>query len=159
MMKQFVAIACLVIVMVLSVSVNAEIENNVLPNNRVDVYYMHNTFRCASCNTIENLTKVAIIGGKGINQKYKNSIMVKPAYKAFLNKKILTFRSINIDDKDNRHFLKDFNAESKFPVLVKIKDDKIVKTKMLKKAWDLMDDNQRFIDYIQQNINGFIIQL
>jgi nitrous oxide reductase len=156
MMKKFIVVVCFIIGMGSIVPVCAKDENKVLPKNRIDVYYLHNTFRCMSCNTIESLTKAAVLGGKGINQKYKNSIEVKPAYEVLVAKNLITFKSVNIDEKENKHLLKDLKAESKFPVLVKIKDGKVVKTEVLDKVWDLMGDNQKFIDYIRKNLNEFL---
>jgi hypothetical protein len=128
-----------------------------LPANRIDVYYLHNTFRCLSCNTIENLTKAAIFGGKAKNTKYKTEIDVRPIYKDKIDKRLITFKSVNIDEKENKHLLKDLKAEAKYPVLVEIKNGKIVKSKVLDDAWDLMDNNKKLVEYIQKNLNEFLI--
>lgn len=138
------------------VTVSAKEATVSLPKNRVEVYYLHNTFRCLSCNTIENMSKAAVFGGKAENQKFKTEIEVKPIYKDQVDKKTITFQSVNIDKKENKHFLKDLKAEAKYPVLVLIKDNKIVKTKVLDEAWDLMSDNRKFIDYFQKNLNEFL---
>jgi len=156
MTRTFIIVVCFIIGTGFIVSVNAAGRNKVLPKDRIDVYYLHNTFRCLSCNTIESLTKAAIFGGKGVNQKYKNSIEVKPVYKDQVAKNLITFNSVNIDEKKNKHLLKDLKAESKFPVLVKIKNGKVVKTELLDEVWDLMGDNQKFIEYIQQKLNEFM---
>ena len=42
-----------------------------------------------------------------------------------------------------------------FSALV-FKDGKIVKFKVLEDVWDLMDNNRKFIDYIQKNLNEFL---
>ena len=144
-----------VIIGVVSVGYAKE-EQVVLPENRIEVYYLHNTFRCLSCNTVENLTKAAIFGGKVKNTKYKTEIDVKPIYKDKIDKKIITFKSVNIDEKENKHLLKDLKAEAKYPVLVEIKNGKVIKTKVLEKAWELMDDNERFVAYIQKNLDDFL---
>ena len=145
-----------IIGMILSSITIAEEAKNPLPANRVDVYYLHNTFRCMSCNTIENLTKAAILGGKAENQKYKNSIEVEPVYKKLVDAKKLIFKSVNVDEEKNKHLLKDFKTSPKYPVLVKIENGKVVKTQVLDEVWNLMDDNQKFIDYIRKNLNEFL---
>jgi uncharacterized protein YktA (UPF0223 family) len=152
----FIIAVCLIIGTGILSTINAEEKKKALPTERVEVYYLHNTFRCLSCNTIENLTKTAIFGGKGINEKYKNSIDVKPAYKKAIESGKLTFKSVNIDKKENKHLLTDFHTESKYPVLVKIRNGKIVKTKVLDEVWKLMDENEKFIEYIQTNLNEFM---
>ena len=149
-------IMCFIIGMGIFSALNAADKTKELPKNRIEVYYLHNTFRCMSCNTIENLTKAAILGGKAENQKDKTSITVNPAYKKLVDAKKLTFQSINVDEAKNKHLLKDFKADSKFPVLVKIKNGKIVKTQVLDEVWNLMGNNKQFIEYIQKNLNKFI---
>lgn len=156
MKKKLVVIVCFIIGMGILSALNAIDNKKKLLKDRIDVYYLHNTFRCMSCNTIENLTKAAILGGKGVNQKYKSSIDVEPIYKELLNKHLLTFQAINIDDKKDHHLLKIFKANAKYPIFVKIKDDKIIKSKVLKDAWNLMGNNKKFIEYIQKNLNEFM---
>ena len=33
----------------------------IIPDHRVVVYYLHNTFRCSSCNSIGDLTRAAVM--------------------------------------------------------------------------------------------------
>ena len=145
-----------IIGIILSSIVNAQTVKSQLPADRVDVYYLHNTFRCMSCNTIENLTKAAIFGGKAENLRFKSSIEVKPAYKKLIAENKITFQSVNVDEEQNKHLLKDFKADAKFPVLVKIENGKIVKTEVLDQVWNLMNDNKKFVAYIQENLNKFL---
>lgn len=154
--KTMMRVVMALITFAIFVSVSAKEATVSLPKDRVDVYYLHNTFRCLSCNTIENLSRAAIFGGKAENKKFKTEIEVKPTYKDQVDKKTITFQSVNIDKKENKHFLKDLKAESKYPVLVLVKDNKVVKSKVLDDAWDLMSDNQKFIDYFQKNLNEFL---
>ena len=94
-MKNKKIIALLIFAVFVSVSANeAKVS---FPKDRVEVYYFHNTFRCLSCNTIENLSKAAIFGGKAENQKFKAEIEVKPLYKDKVDNKTITFQSVNID--------------------------------------------------------------
>ena len=154
--KTMIRVVMALLTFAIFVTVSAKEATVSLPKDRVEVYYLHNTFRCLSCNTIENLLKAAIFGGKTENQKFKTEIEVKPIYKDQVDKKTITFQSVNIDKKENKHVLKDLKAEAKYPVLVLIKDNKVVKSKVLDDAWDLMSDNQKFIDYFQNNLNEFL---
>ena len=43
---------------------------------------------------------------------------------------------------------------AKYPVLVEIKDGKIVKTKVLGEVWKLLDNNQRLVDYVRKNLDA-----
>ncbi len=124
--------------------------------SRVDVYYPHNTFRCMSCNTIENLLKAAVFGGKGANLKNGTEIEVKPIYKALVEKGKITFKSLNVDEKENAGFLKKYKSEAKIPVLVAVKDGKEVKVKVLDAVWKLLGDNGKFVEYVRKNLNEML---
>lgn len=124
--------------------------------NMIIVYYLHNTFRCVSCNTIEGLTKVAVLGGEYKNEKNGQIVNVKPQYKELIEKKQLVFIPVNVDKKENKHFLKDFKADAKYPVLTELSDGMIIKYKVLEDVWDLMDENEKFVKYIHLNLNEYI---
>ena len=93
---------------------------------KVIVYYLHNTFRCVSCNVIEGLTKVAVLGGEFKNSRNGKTITVKPKYKALIEEKKLIFKSVNVDKKNNKYLIKDFKGEAKYPLIVEMKNGKVL---------------------------------
>ena len=57
----------------------------------VVVYYFHATRRCATCKAVENVTKEVL------KQSYKNKIVV--------------FKSVNIEDKNNKVLVKKYKVK------------------------------------------------
>jgi len=151
-----ISIATLFIALITHLTIFANKDTIELPPNRIEVYYLHGTFRCEACLTVENLTKAAIFSGKGKNLYSNTEIEVKPQYEKLIRKNIITFKSINTDEEKNAHFLKDFNTESQIPVIVLIKNNKIIKIKILEDVWKMLDYNDKIINFIQANINDFL---
>ncbi len=128
--------------------------------HRVVVYYLHNTFRCASCSSIGDLTRAAVLGGEVENLMTGEESRVKPAFQHFIDQGKLVFLLVNVDKPENHHFLQNFQTSSKFPVIAEIKDGKILRFKVLDRVWKLLrGKNSQFISYIQQNVQDFIKNL
>jgi len=126
------------------------------PSHHIKLYYLHNTFRCFSCNSIGDLTQAAVLGGEVENPQSGEKNTIAPAFQGLIDQGKLSFTAINVDDAENHHFLKDFHTRSKFPVVVEIKDGKIVRYKVLNKVWNLLHGPQdKFIRYIQKNVKAF----
>jgi predicted RNA-binding protein len=122
---------------------------------KITVYYLHNTWRCYSCNSIESLTRAAVFGGKGENTKFRGEIDVTCPFPEMVKAGTLVFQSVNIDLDENKHLLEDFKAKAKYPVLVETKGDKVVRSKMLGKVWDLLGNNAEFVKYVQTELRAF----
>jgi len=87
------------------------------------VYYFYGNHRCATCNKMEALTVKA------------------------LKDKDVTYKAVNIDEPANEHYVKDFQLDAR--VVVIQKDGKF---KKLEKVWDLVEDEQAYIAYIQSGL-------
>ncbi len=130
------------------------------PSHRIQVYYLHNTFRCFSCNSIGDLTQAAVLGGVVENPATGEKSTIKPAFPKLVQQGKLSFAAVNVDDSENHHFLADFHTRSKFPVVVEIKDGKITRYKVLDKVWTLLHGpKNKFISYIQKNVSDFTKRL
>jgi len=132
----------------------------IMPDHRVVVYYLHNTFRCSSCNSIGDLTQAAVIGGEVENLNTGEKSRVEPAFQDLIEQGKLSFTLVNVDEPGNHHFLQNFQTSSKFPVIAEIKDGEILRFKVLDRVWRLLEgENSRFISYIQQNVHDFFKNL
>ena len=96
-------------------------------------YYFHPTARCESCINLENYIKEII------DTKYKG--------KGFV------FKPVNIEEKENEHFKKDYNL--KFSSII-ISDTKSGKWKNLDSIWSYTEDRKKFFEYTENEINNFI---
>ena len=123
--------------------------------HKIVVYYFCNTFRCLSCNAIESLTKAAVLGGKAENGKTKVNTDVAAPFAELIKAGTIEFKSVNIDEETNKHFLTDFNTDAKLPVIAEIKDGTVVRFKVMPNVWKLLDDDDAFIAYIQEGLKEY----
>ncbi len=137
MKKIFLVI--LAAVAVISVSSSAiAIEDK--PAAKVIAYYFHGTFRCYTCSNMEKYSREAI----------------EANFKDALASGRLEFKVVNVEEKENEHFVNDYQLYTKALIISLVKDGKEVKSKNLNKIWQLARDKQKFFDYVSVEINEFM---
>ena len=127
-----------------------------IENDRVIVvYYFCNTFRCPSCNSIESLTKAAVLGGEAINQKTQKKLKVNAPYPNLVKSRKIKFITINVDKKENEKYLIDFKTTAKLPVIVEMQGKKVLRYKIMNRVWKLLADNAAFVKYVQDELKEY----
>ena len=106
----------------------------------VRAYYFHGDYRCSNCYKIETYSKEAI-------DKY---------FAKELASGELEYEVINIDEKGNGHFAKDYKLYTKSLVISKIKDGKEVEYKNLEKVWDYLGNKEAFYNYVKEEVSKFL---
>lgn len=101
--------------------------------SKVVAYYFHGNVRCPTCMKLEEYS------GEAVNQGFSESI----------SKGDLEFRSINVDEEANSHFIKDYGLVSRSLVLSKLDNGKEVKWKNLDQIWTLVRSHDKFIEYVR----------
>ena len=107
------------------------------------VYYFHGNARCYSCVKIEKYTREAI------EKDFKENITGLR----------VEFKLVNIDEKSNNHFIRDYNLSSKSVIVQKISDenDKAAEWKNLDKIWLLTGNKKKFIKYIREETEKLLV--
>jgi hypothetical protein len=100
---------------------------------QVVVYYLHGQARCPTCYKMEQYSREAI------EANFKDALLLGK----------LEFKVINVEDKGNEHFNKDYQLYTKSLILSLVKDGKEIKWKNMDKIWEYVSDKQRFIDYVK----------
>jgi len=108
--------------------------------NVVHVYYMHSTFRCITCNTIEKTTKQ----------------LLYTQYSKDLKEGEIIFSEV--DFQTNIKLSKKFHIVSGCVVVAKERDGKIIDFKRLDEVWTLWDKPKAFNSYISKAINSFLFE-
>jgi hypothetical protein len=108
--------------------------------HRVIVYYFHGTSRCYTCKRIEKLTKQAI------TESFANEIKTG----------LLKMEVINVDEKENAHFIKDYQLFTRSIVVSDIVKGKEKQWKNLQKVWELVRDDEAFKTYIHNEIEAYL---
>lgn len=99
------------------------------------VYYFHGTQRCMTCNRIEELTRQAI----------------QSNYAGQLADGKIVFRSVNVDEPENEHFIKDFQLATRSVVMRK--GDQFEK---FDQVWNLVREPEKFSQYIRNGVETML---
>lgn len=105
----------------------------------VNVYYMHATFRCVTCNTIEKMTR-QLLESKYIKQMQDGSIVFA-----------------EVDFQKNEQLAKQFDVISSCVVVARTRNGKITVFERLDKVWELLDKPDEFNAYISSAIDKLLI--
>ena len=133
MKKLFLIILAAVAVISVSFSAFAAADK---PAAKVIAYYFHGTARCPTCYKLEQYSKEAI----------------ETNFKDALASGKLEFKVVNIDDKGNEHYARDYQLYTKSLILSLIKDGKEIKWKNMDKIWEYVGNKERFIDYVKNGV-------
>ena len=101
------------------------------------VYYFHATTRCATCKTIEAYAHETVAS----------------KFAADLQARRLEWRTVNVEEPANQHFIRDFQLYTRSVVVVDAKDPK--RFKVLDRVWQLVQDKTAFQQYVEQEIRAF----
>ena len=110
-------------------------------DHRVIVYYFHGKFRCGTCKRIEQLTKEAV------TESFANEIGTG----------LVEMKVINVDEKENRHFSKDYQLFTRSVVVSDIVNGKEKQWKNLRKVWELVRNEEAFKEYIRTEIKAYLL--
>lgn len=105
---------------------------------QVAVYYLHATFRCVTCNTIESMTKT----------------LLDSAYSQALQKGRILW--IEADFMENTSLAKQFEVVSSCVVVAELTDGVVTDYKRLDDVWTRMVDPAGFNAYICAAIDGYL---
>jgi thiol-disulfide isomerase/thioredoxin len=112
-------------------------------SDRIVVTYFHTTQRCASCKKIEAYTTEA----------------VQKAFAAEIEKGRVIWRLVNTDEKENKHFVKDYQLYTKSVVVSEEINGKQERWKNLPKIWELLGDKPAFLFYVREETEAYLAEL
>lgn len=113
------------------------------PVKKVIVYYFHGTFRCPSCTKMQRYSQEAI------NNNFQDALKAG----------LLGFKTINIEEEGNEHFIDDYKLYTKSLILSLIQDKKEIKAKNLDKIWQFVGNKEKFLEYVTKEVRNFIKDL
>jgi hypothetical protein len=105
-------------------------------------YYFHGTARCASCKAIEANSAEAI--NKGFEKELKDGT--------------LEWKPVNVEEKGNEHFVQDYKLYTKSLILSEVRGGKQTEWKNLDKVWELLQDKEAFVKYVQEELRTFMAE-
>lgn len=105
---------------------------------RVRVYYLHTTFRCVTCNTIEKMTKA----------------LLDKKFSAAMQRGEMTFVEANF--QKDKALAKRFDVSSSCVVVAKMRDGATLDFKRLDEVWTLMSKPPEFDAYVGGAVEAFL---
>ena len=103
-------------------------------------YYFHTTARCTSCKTIEAYSREAI------QQEFAGDLQSGK----------LDWKTVNVDQPENRHFISDYQLSSMALVLVETREGKPGRWKNLDEVWQLLGDKEAFLKYVRTEVRQWL---
>lgn len=110
------------------------------PADGVVAYYFYGDVRCATCRKLEAYSNEAITAG----------------FPAEIESGGLVWLAVNVDGKEDAHFVDDFQLVTKAVVLVEYRDGNVARWENLDKIWTLVRNKENFVEYVQTETRGFL---
>lgn len=104
------------------------------------VYYFHGHARCPTCHNMEQYTKEAI------EENFKDELADGR----------LIVKIVNIEEKENEHFVNDYQLYTKALIISRVANGKEIEHKNLAKIWEYVRNKKRFFNYITTEINNYL---
>jgi len=104
----------------------------------VQVYYMHSTFRCVTCNTIEQMTKELL------SSKYAEA----------MNSQVIRWNEI--DFQASEELAQKFEVIASCVVVAQVNQGVITGYKRLDDTWTKMNNKDEFDGYVAEAIDSFL---
>ncbi len=102
-------------------------------DSAVIVYYFHGNMRCVSCNTIERLLLISL----------QNEFPLE------LEEGALSIRIVNIEERENEHFVTDFELATRTVV---VENTEAGEWRKLDRVWELTSDSSGFYEYVTSEV-------
>jgi hypothetical protein len=104
------------------------------------VYYFHTTARCYTCRLIESYSAET----------------VRQRFAAEIGNGKIEWRTVNVQEAANRHFIKKYQLFTKSVVVVRLENGAEVKHKVLNDTWNLVDRKPAFQSYVEREVRGML---
>ena len=106
----------------------------------VIAYYFHVTQRCVTCSTIEKYSFEAL------NTYFSPQI----------EEEILELRSVDVQQPENKHYIRDFELQFQTLVLARYEDDRLEDWKNLAQVWQLVQEKEEFFLYVKSETDAIL---
>jgi hypothetical protein len=121
-------------------SESAQAAQDKISDTKIDVYLFHGSYRCYSCNLMEEMAVEAI--DEQLAKEKEAGIVV--------------FHHVNIEESPNRHFIDDYKIASISIIISQKSGGKEKYWKNLDKVWMLLKNRENFKEYVIKEIQTYL---
>lgn len=132
--KRFIAPLILMVLFLISTTMVFSADVQII------AYYFHGNARCSTCHKMEQYTKQAI------EENFKDE----------LASGLLVVKTVNVEEKGNEHFTKDYQLYTKSLIISRVENGKEIQYKNLTKIWEYVVDKKKFFNYVTTEINDYL---
>lgn len=118
----------------------ANVDGTATPSHYFTATYFHGSFRCATCQRIETLSRE----------------VVSDHFGDALKSGTLVWRTVNVDEPENQHYTKDYQLFTRSLILSEVKDGKEIRWKNLEKVWDFVRNEEAFDSYVSSEVKAWM---
>ncbi len=111
-------------------------------DSKVTAYYFHGKFRCVTCKKIEQYSREAM----------------ETYFAPQIRDKRFEFRPVNVEQKGNEHFIRDYQLYTRSLVLVLFRNGQQVKWKNLEGVWQHAGNREKFNQYVKSEVEEYLKQ-
>jgi hypothetical protein len=121
--------------------VQAEVTSQIpSPQRVIMAYYFHGDKRCKTCVSIEEMAQ------QTIEREFPLAMAAEE----------LQWKTINVDQPENEHFIDDYQLAAKTIVLSEVVEGKEVNWVNLDQVWELVHEPEEYISYIKKNVGTML---
>ncbi len=136
MKKLFLVLLAVAVLSSLGIIFSPTAQAGNVSGGHVTAYYFHGQMRCPTCRKLEQYSKEAI----------------ETNFQDALASGKLEFKVVNVEDRGNEHYGKDYQLYTKSLILSLVKDGKETKWNNMNKIWEYVGNKQRFMDYVKSGV-------
>lgn len=119
---------------------NNIVKEDINTKSQLIVYYLHGDRRCPTCHKLETYAKESL-------QTY---------FAAELDSNEIVWKVVNMDEPQNKHYIKDYKLVTKSIILSAMADGKEVEWKNLGQIWQKVGNKESYLQYIRDSIKQFL---
>ena len=113
------------------------------PEKQLIVTYFHTNYRCSTCKKIE---------------KYSKEVVENNFQKELKEKKVV-YRTLNMVEPENKHYIDDYKLVTKSIILSIIDNGKETKWKNLPDIWKTIRKKEKFDEYVLKEIREYMKEM
>lgn len=110
------------------------------PAVQVVAHYFHGRARCTTCRLLEAYAREAV--ETGFAQELADGR--------------LSWRTVDISQPENRHFIREYQLQFQSVVLVETREGQPGRWQNLDQIWDLVSDKERYQGYVRDLVRAFL---
>jgi hypothetical protein len=115
-------------------------DSSLTEKDGIQVYYLHGSFRCPTCRTIEAYAKEAVESG----------------FSEELRDGRVEWHVINYEEPGNERYAIDYEAVAPTVVLARFEGGRQVDWKGLHEVWEHVGDKDAFLSFVQSSLRQFM---